>query len=143
MYAAINRTTEVYHAPESLAQPFLPPSAGLDAAARPRAEDGSRSARVRRSTALASVIRDAPPVLARGRSILARIAACTILGAALSGCRPSHAHSQGVELVTSTDTPTPAMTFELRFEPAMVREGDVGPAATNPPMVITPPLAGT
>jgi hypothetical protein len=70
---------------------------------------------------------------------LARIAAWTILGAALSGCRPPHDHSQGVELVTSTDTPTPAMTFELRFEPAMVREGEVGPAATNPPMVITPP----
>ena len=66
-----------------------------------------------------------------------------MLGAALSGCRPPHDHSQGVELVTSTETPTPAMTFELRFEPAMVREGEVGPATTNSPMVITPPLAGT
>jgi uncharacterized protein YfaS (alpha-2-macroglobulin family) len=35
------------------------------------------------------------------------------------------------------------MTFELRFEPAMVREGEVGPATTNSPMVIAPPLAGT
>jgi alpha-2-macroglobulin len=74
---------------------------------------------------------------------LARIAVLTILGAALSGCRPPHDHSQGVELVTSTEAPTPAMTFELRFEPAMVREGEVGPATTNSPMVITPPLAGT
>ena len=78
----------------------------------------------------------------RAENKLARIAALTILGAALSGCRQPHDHSEGVELVTSTETPTPAMTFELRFEPAMVRESEVGPATTNSPMVITPPLAG-
>ena len=82
------------------------------------------------------------PRHARGNK-LARIAALTILGAAISGCRPPHDHSQGVELVTSTDSPTPAMTFELRFEPAMVRDGQVGPATTNSPMVITPPVTGT
>ena len=74
---------------------------------------------------------------------LPQVAALTILGLALNGCRPPHDHSQGVELVTSTDTPTPAMTFELRFEPAMVQENEVGPATTNSPLVITPPLAGT
>jgi uncharacterized protein YfaS (alpha-2-macroglobulin family) len=66
----------------------------------------------------------------------------TILGAALSGCRQTHDYSEGVELVTSTETPTPAMTFELRFDPAMVRESEVGPATTNSPMVIIPPVAG-
>jgi uncharacterized protein YfaS (alpha-2-macroglobulin family) len=34
------------------------------------------------------------------------------------------------------------MTFELRFEPAMVRESEVGIPATNCPLVITPPVAG-
>ena len=43
----------------------------------------------------------------------------------------------------SLDTPTPAMTFELRFVPAMIKENEVGVPATNSPLVITPPLAGT
>ena len=34
------------------------------------------------------------------------------------------------------------MTFELRFEPAMIKESEVGIPA-NSPLVITPPLAGT
>ena len=43
----------------------------------------------------------------------------------------------------SSEVPTPAMTFELRFEPAMIKESEVGVTATNSPLVITPPLAGT
>ncbi len=74
---------------------------------------------------------------------VARIAALTLLTVALAGCRQAPDQSEGVELVTSTDTPTPAMTFELRFEPTMVAESAVGAVTTNSPLVITPPLAGT
>ena len=72
----------------------------------------------------------------------ARIVALTILGATLNACRQAPDRSEGVELVMSSDTPTPAMRFELRFEPAMVRESAVGIAATNCPLVIVPPVAG-
>ena len=34
------------------------------------------------------------------------------------------------------------MTFELRFDPVMVSEREVGAVATNSPLVITPPVAG-
>ena len=51
--------------------------------------------------------------------------------------------SQGVELVLSSGTPTPAMTFEVRFEAPMVAGSQVGVPVTNSPLVITPPLAGT
>jgi len=34
------------------------------------------------------------------------------------------------------------MTFELRFDPVMVRESEVGSATTKSPLVIVPPLAG-
>lgn len=72
----------------------------------------------------------------------ARIVALTILGATLNGCRQAPDRSEGVELVMSSDTPTPAMRFELRFEPTMVSESEVGLATTNCPLVITPPVAG-
>jgi uncharacterized protein YfaS (alpha-2-macroglobulin family) len=38
--------------------------------------------------------------------------------------------------------PTPTMTFELRFDPAMVRESEVGSTTAKSPVVIIPPLAG-
>ena len=92
--------------------------------------------------ALESLAQPSTPRPARADKIV-RIAALTLLGVALGGCRPPHDQSDGVELVTSTDTPTPAMTFELRFEPAMVRDNEVGPVTTNPPLVVFPPLAGS
>jgi alpha-2-macroglobulin len=70
------------------------------------------------------------------------IVALTILGATLNACRQAPDWSEGVELVMSSDTPTPAMRFELRFEAAMVRDSAIGVPATNCPLVITPPLAG-
>ena len=72
----------------------------------------------------------------------ARIAALAILGVMLAGCRQAPDRSEGVELVMSSQAPTPAMRFELRFEPAMVTESAVGIPATNCPLVMTPPVAG-
>jgi len=66
----------------------------------------------------------------------------TLLLAALAGCGQRN-YSNHVELVTSCSTPAPAMTFELRFESAMARGDQVGLAATNSPLVITPSLAGS
>ena len=43
----------------------------------------------------------------------------------------------------SSETPTAAMTFELRFEPAMINGGQVGVATADSPLVISPRLAGT
>ena len=77
------------------------------------------------------------------RNRLRSLITLTLLGVALTGCRQARDRSEGVELVANTETPTPAMTFELRFEPAMVRESEVGPITTNSPLVITPPVAGT
>ncbi len=68
--------------------------------------------------------------------------ACILLSVALSGCRPTD-RSEGVELVTSTSEPTPAMTFELRFEAPMVNASALDVALTNSPLAIRPSLAGT
>ncbi|HVM51424.1 MAG TPA: hypothetical protein VMU04_25560, partial [Candidatus Acidoferrum sp.] len=43
----------------------------------------------------------------------------------------------------SSGPPTPAMTFELRFEEVMVPASQVGVATTNSPLVVTPAVAGT
>ena len=88
------------------------------------------------------LVQPSSPRQARGQ-FAARIVSLTILGAALTGCGPAPDRSKGVELVLSSDAPTPAMTFELRFEPTMIKEGEVGVPATNSPLVISPPLAGT
>ena len=80
------------------------------------------------------------------RHLRARRLCCTaalaILSAAPTGCRQTRDQSHGVELVLSTDTPAAATTFELRFEPVMVLEAEVGSEITNSPLVIKPPLAG-
>jgi uncharacterized protein YfaS (alpha-2-macroglobulin family) len=61
--------------------------------------------------------------------------------ASLAGCsRPDDSHQ--VELVTKAESPTPTMTFELRFDAAMVKGNRVGLPTTNSPLVIEPPLAG-
>ncbi len=91
--------------------------------------------------ALSSLTHHSNPRPARTQFI-ARMVALTLLGAALAGCRQSHDQSTGVELVTNSETPTPAMTFELRFEPPMVSESQVGIPTTNSPLVISPPVAG-
>jgi uncharacterized protein YfaS (alpha-2-macroglobulin family) len=68
--------------------------------------------------------------------------ALAILCATLNACRQAPDRSEGVELVLSSDTPTPAMKFELRFPSAMVTESAVGVPATNCPLAITPSVAG-
>ena len=75
-------------------------------------------------------------------SKLTPLLALALLGPALAGCRPTADRSEGVELVLSSSAPTPTMTFELRFDEAMVGDGQVGVPVTNSPLVITPPLAG-
>ena len=65
------------------------------------------------------------------------------LAVPLAGCRQSPDVSEGVELVMSSGSPTPAMTFELRFEPVMANGSQLGVPATNSPLLITPRLAGT
>ena len=60
----------------------------------------------------------------------------------LAGCGQRNQSDQ-VELVMSSPTPTPATTFELRFESVMVKGDQVGLPATNSPLVIAPQLAGT
>lgn len=87
-------------------------------------------------------VHSSPPRQLRGK-IPARLFALALLGAALAGCRQPPDHSQGVELVLSSGTPTPAMTFEVRFEAPMVAGSQVGVAVTNSPLVIAPPLAGS
>ncbi len=88
-----------------------------------------------------SLAHPARPRQVRGR-IVTRIVALALLGVALSGCRQTPNESAGVELVMSSDKPTPTMTFELRFESIMVKESAVGVSVTNSPLVITPPVAG-
>ena len=73
---------------------------------------------------------------------LTPLLALALLGPALIGCRPTAERSEGVELVLSSSAPTPTMTFELRFNEAMVGERQVGVPVTNSPLVIAPPLAG-
>ena len=65
-----------------------------------------------------------------------------LLALALTGCGGRN-HSEHVELVMASVPPTPATTFELRFESAMVKGDQVGLPSTNSPLVIRPPLAGT
>jgi len=65
-----------------------------------------------------------------------------LLAAALAGCGGRN-YSKQVELVANSDSPTPAMTFELRFDALMVKGDRVGLTATNSPLIIRPPLAGT
>ena len=72
------------------------------------------------------------------RSVLALV----LLAAALAGCGQRN-KSDHVELVMGSGTPTPATTFELRFESVMVKGDQVGQPATNSPLVIRPRLAGT
>ena len=66
----------------------------------------------------------------------------SVAAAMLTGCRPTPNQSRGVELVLSSTSPTPAMTFELRFDQVVVPGGQVGSEATNAPLQISPPLAG-
>lgn len=75
-----------------------------------------------------------------GQTVLPTLA---ILAATLSGCGQRPNQSQGVELVMSSGPPSPAMTFEVRFEQAMANASQVGMAFANSPLVITPPVAGT
>ena len=106
--------------------------------------EGAADRNVRAPVAsLARAIQSVPLRLAHTTNKLRNLVTLTLLGAALTGCRQARDYSEGVELVANTETPTPAMTFELRFEPAMVRESEVGPVTTNSPLVITPPVAGT
>lgn len=65
-----------------------------------------------------------------------------LLAALVTGCGPQNS-SHHVELVADTDSPTPAMTFELRFDSAMVKGDRVGLPETNSPLIINPPLVGT
>jgi len=60
----------------------------------------------------------------------------------LTACRPPADQSRGVELVLSSPSPVPAMTFELRFEEAAIPAGLVGSTAPESPLVIKPALAG-
>jgi alpha-2-macroglobulin len=83
----------------------------------------------------------AAPRRLRGRR-LTGLLALAMLGAHLIGCRQTSDHSQGVELVLSSGTPTATMTFELRFDTPMVGESQVGIPGTNSPLVVTPPLTG-
>jgi alpha-2-macroglobulin len=93
------------------------------------------------STLVSSTQSSTPPQeSAKG---LARLFALIILGTALAGCRQTTDRSQGVELVLSSGPPTPAMTFELRFDETMVGGSQVGVPVTNSPLVITPPQAGS
>ena len=83
--------------------------------------------------------------ISRLRVLLARCfsgIALVLLAAALTGCGARN-HSEHVELVMGSAVPTPATTFELRFESVMVKGDQVGLPAKNSPLVIKPPLAGT
>jgi uncharacterized protein YfaS (alpha-2-macroglobulin family) len=60
----------------------------------------------------------------------------------LSGCGQKD-RSAGVELVMSSESPTPGMTFELRFPQPMVKADHIGVTESEPPLVISPSLAGT
>jgi len=68
--------------------------------------------------------------------------ALALFAATLAGCGERN-HSDHVELVMGSAVPTPATTFELRFESAMAKGDQVGLPATNSPLVIKPHLAGT
>lgn len=68
--------------------------------------------------------------------------ALALFAAALTGCGERN-HFNHVELVMGSAVPTPATTFELRFESVMVKGDQVGLPATNSPLVIRPHLAGT
>ena len=48
----------------------------------------------------------------------------------LSGCGQKD-HSAGVELVMSSESPTPGMTFELRFQQPMVKADRIGAADSS------------
>ena len=49
------------------------------------------------------------------------ILSLTMMGLALAGCRQNPHQTDGVELGMSSKSPTSGMTFELRFDSAMVR----------------------
>ncbi|HEX9047932.1 MAG TPA: hypothetical protein VF988_12985 [Verrucomicrobiae bacterium] len=66
-----------------------------------------------------------------------------LVAALAAGCAPQKDFSNHVELVKGSDSPTPAMTFELRFESDMVKGDRVGLSVTNSPLILQPPLAGT
>jgi alpha-2-macroglobulin len=93
------------------------------------------------SNALALPVSTPTPAFPRTTS-LSRILVLAMLGAALTGCRQRPEGSQGVELVLNSEAPAPATTFELRFDTPMVAVGQVGMTTTNPPLLITPGLAG-
>jgi uncharacterized protein YfaS (alpha-2-macroglobulin family) len=76
------------------------------------------------------------------RERLPRSVVFIFLAAALAGCRPPPNQSEGVELVMSSEEPSPGMTFELRFASPMAQDGRPAAPAANSPLVITPPLRG-
>lgn len=61
----------------------------------------------------------------------------------LAACSSQREVSEGVELTLNTEGLEPTTTFELRFEEVVAAPGEVGRRATNSPLVITPPLAGS
>jgi alpha-2-macroglobulin len=65
-----------------------------------------------------------------------------LLAAAIAGCGARNDSSR-VELVMSASPPTPATTFELRFDSVMVKGDQVGLPAKISPLVIRPQRAGT
>jgi alpha-2-macroglobulin len=72
-----------------------------------------------------------------------RVAVWCLLALALAGCRRDGFSNKGVELVLSTDPPTPVTTFELRFEQPMVKSSRTGLPTENGPLVISPSLPGS
>src|SRR5690349_10574060 len=82
------------------------------------------------------------PLLKRLAVFRSRGMIAALFAAALAGCGPRN-YTNHIELVTSSDSPTPTMTFELRFESIMAKGDEVGLPATNSPLVIQPRLAGT
>src|SRR6516162_225120 len=70
---------------------------------------------------------------------LVTVFAIALIG--LSGCGQKD-RSAGVELVMSSESPTPGMTFELRFPQPMVKADHIGVTESEPPLVISPSLAG-
>ena len=81
-----------------------------------------------------------PPSRPKFRPAAAAIA--ILLLALLPACGPQSNHSEGVQLLLSTEELGPATTFELRFEQSMVRSSEVGLPVQPPPLQFRPALAG-
>jgi len=86
--------------------------------------------------------RSNPRPVFRGRVGL--VCAALLLGAVwlLTGCQPVSDSSRGVELVLSSTSPAPSMTFELRFDQPMVSSREVGSQAARSPLLVSPSLPG-